>query len=53
MSFMLVGAAPAGAQHTFFAFDSTPGSWVGQGFTNYYISPATNWAFRTWGFNIP
>lgn len=37
--------SPAGAQVTEFAFTSSPGSWVGHGYLNYYVSPATNWTF--------
>lgn len=38
-------AQPALAQETAFRFTSTPGSWVGHGYLNYSVSPATNWSF--------
>ena len=36
---------------SWFAFDSTPGSWVGQGLRNYYISPVQGWIFAASGGN--
>ncbi len=36
---------------SWFAFDSTPGSWVGQGLRNYYVSPVTGWTFSANGGN--
>lgn len=42
---LAAAAAPAGAQETYFSYDSTPGSWVGAGRTNYLVTPATGWTF--------
>ena len=43
---VLAAAAPrAQAQETYFAYDSTPGSWVGAGRTDYFVSPETGWTF--------
>ena len=36
---------------SWFAFDSTPGSWVGQGLRNYFISPVKGWTFSASGGN--
>ena len=36
---------------SWFAFDSTPGSWVGQGLRNYYVSPVKGWTFSAGGGN--
>ena len=36
---------------SWFAFDSTPGSWVGQGLRNYYVSPVNGWTFSADGGN--
>ena len=38
-------ATRAQAQVTYFSYDSTPGSWVGAGRTNYFVSPDTGWTF--------
>jgi|GEM_PF-6272866 len=36
---------------SWFAFDSSPGSWVGQGLRNYYVSPVQGWTFSASGGN--
>lgn len=35
----------ARAEMTYFAYDSAPASWVGQGRTGYFVSPETGWTF--------
>ena len=34
---------------TYFAFDSSSSSWVGRGFTDYFVSPETGWSFSVIG----
>ena len=42
-------ATNAFGQTTYFKFTSTPGSWVGHGYLNYSISPASGWVFTGFG----
>ncbi|XAL98443.1 PEP-CTERM sorting domain-containing protein [Phycisphaeraceae bacterium D3-23] len=37
-------AMPAAPQDTYFSFDSAPGTWVGQGFTDYSVAPSNGWS---------